>query len=85
VEQLAEVRARIDITVCANEGLWSEAEAYARISGRQADVYCFSPYWVGSIGGFHRLSWLAHYEVHSSASTRTASSVLRRRLPSTSC
>jgi L-Ala-D/L-Glu epimerase len=62
VEQLAEVRARIDITVCANEGLWSEAEAYARIRARQADVFCFSPYWVGSIGGFHRLSWLAHYE-----------------------
>jgi L-Ala-D/L-Glu epimerase len=62
VEQLAEVRARTDITVCANEGLWSEAEAYARIRARQADVYCFSPYWVGSIGGFHRLAWLAHYE-----------------------
>ena len=48
--------------VCANEGLWSEAEAYARIRARDADVYCFSPYWVGSIGSFHRLSWLAHYE-----------------------
>jgi L-alanine-DL-glutamate epimerase-like enolase superfamily enzyme len=62
VAQLAEVRARTEITVCANEGLWSEAEGYARICARQADVYCFSPYWVGSIGGFHRLSWLAHYE-----------------------
>jgi L-alanine-DL-glutamate epimerase-like enolase superfamily enzyme len=62
VGQLAEVRARIDMAVCANEGLWSEAEAYARIRARQADVYCFSPYWVGSIGGFHRLSWLAEYE-----------------------
>lgn len=62
IGQLAEVRARTDITVCANEGLWSEAEAYARIRARQADVFCFSPYWVGSIGGFHRLSWLAHYE-----------------------
>src|SRR5438093_244991 len=29
---------------------------------READVYCFSPYWVGSIAGFHHLSWLAHYE-----------------------
>ena len=62
VGQLAELRARIDIPVCANEGLWSEAEAYARIRARQADVYCFSPYWVGSIGGFHRLAWLAEYE-----------------------
>lgn len=62
VGQLAELRARTGATVCANEGLWSEAEAYARIRARDADVYCFSPYWVGSIGGFHRLSWLAHYE-----------------------
>jgi L-alanine-DL-glutamate epimerase-like enolase superfamily enzyme len=62
LEQLAELRARIDVTVCANEGLWSEAEAYARIRARQADVFCFSQYWVGSIGGFHRLAWLAHYE-----------------------
>ncbi|MDP9286243.1 MAG: mandelate racemase/muconate lactonizing enzyme family protein [Actinomycetota bacterium] len=60
--QLAEFRARIDTIVCANEGLWSEADAYARIRGRDADVFCFSPYWVGSIGGFHRLAWLAHYE-----------------------
>ena len=60
--QLAEVRARIDTAVCANEGLWSEADAYARIRGRDADVYCLSPYWVGSIGSFHRLSWLAHLE-----------------------
>jgi L-alanine-DL-glutamate epimerase-like enolase superfamily enzyme len=62
IGQLAEVRARSGAVVCANEGLWSEAEAYARIRARDADVYCFSPYWVGSIGSFHRLSWLAHYE-----------------------
>jgi len=62
VGQLSEVRARTDVSVCANEGLWSEADVYARIRARDADVYCFSPYWVGSIGGFHRLSWLAHLE-----------------------
>jgi len=60
--QLAEVRARTDVTVCANEGLWSEADAYARIQGRTADVFCFSPYWVGSIGAFQRLAWTAEYE-----------------------
>ena len=48
--------------VCANEGLWSEADAYARIVARQADVYCFSPYWVGSLGAFHRLAHVAHLE-----------------------
>jgi L-alanine-DL-glutamate epimerase-like enolase superfamily enzyme len=62
IGQLAEFRARSGAVVCANEGLWSEADAYARIRARDADVYCFSPYWVGSLGGFHRLSWLAHYE-----------------------
>jgi L-alanine-DL-glutamate epimerase-like enolase superfamily enzyme len=62
VGQLAELRSRIGMAVCANEGLWSEADAYARIRGRDADVYCFSPYWVGSIGSFHRLSWVAAYE-----------------------
>ncbi|MFL5929096.1 MAG: mandelate racemase/muconate lactonizing enzyme family protein [Gaiellaceae bacterium] len=62
VEQLAELRVRTATTVCANEGLWSEADAYARIRARQADVFCFSPYWVGSIGGFHRLAWVAVYE-----------------------
>ena len=60
--QLAEVRSRASQAVCANEGLWSEADAYARIRAREADVYCFSAYWVGSLAGFHRLSWLAHYE-----------------------
>jgi L-alanine-DL-glutamate epimerase-like enolase superfamily enzyme len=62
VGQLGEVRARLPMAVCANEGLWSEADAYARIRARDADVYCFSPYWVGSIASFQRLSWLAAYE-----------------------
>jgi L-Ala-D/L-Glu epimerase len=62
VRHLADLRARVDVPVCANEGLWSEAEAYERIRARQADVYCLSMYWVGSIFAFQRLSWLAHYE-----------------------
>jgi L-alanine-DL-glutamate epimerase-like enolase superfamily enzyme len=62
IAQLAALRARTRTPVCANEGLWSEAEAYARIRARHADVYCFSPYWVGSIAGFHRLAWVAEYE-----------------------
>ena len=62
VGHLAELRGRVEVPVCANEGLWSEAEAYERIRARQADVYCLSMYWVGSIAAFQRLSWLAHYE-----------------------
>jgi L-Ala-D/L-Glu epimerase len=62
VGQLGEVRSRVPMAVCANEGLWSEAEAYARIRAREADVYCLSAYWVGSLGGFHRIAWTAAYE-----------------------
>src|SRR5262249_41637724 len=62
IEPLAELRRRSAITVCANEGLWSESDAYARIRARQADVYCFSPYWVGSLAAFQRLAWVAEYE-----------------------
>jgi L-alanine-DL-glutamate epimerase-like enolase superfamily enzyme len=62
IGQLAELRARTTTTLCANEGLWSEADAYARIRARQADVFCFSPYWVGSVASFCRLAWVAEYE-----------------------
>ena len=62
VGQLAEVRARLPMAVCANEGLWSEADTYLRITSRQADVYCFSPYWVGGLAAFQHLSHVAHYE-----------------------
>ena len=62
VGQMAELRARVPMAVCANEGLWSEADCYARIRARAADVFCFSPYWVGSIGGFHRLAHVAALE-----------------------
>jgi len=62
IGHLAELRSRSPIPVGANEGLWSEADAYARIRARQADVYCFSPYWVGSLAGFQRLAWVAEYE-----------------------
>ena len=62
IELLRELRARSPVRVCANEGMWSEPQAYARIRARQADVYCFSPYWVGGLGAFHRLAHVAHLE-----------------------
>jgi glucarate dehydratase len=62
VGHLADLRSQVDVPVCANEGLWSEADAYARIAAREADVYCFSSYWVGSLGAFHRLAHVAHHE-----------------------
>lgn len=55
---LRDVRAMVSTPVAANEGLWSEEQARERIEARVADVYCFSPYWVGSLRGFQRLGYL---------------------------
>jgi glucarate dehydratase len=60
--QLGELRSRSPIAVCANEGLWSEDDAYARIRAREADVFCFSPGWVGSLTAFSRLAHVAELE-----------------------
>ena len=62
IAQMRELRQVSPIPICANEGLWSEADAYARIVARQADVFCFSPFWVGSVSAFHRLAHVAHLE-----------------------
>lgn len=59
---MQEVRARAGLAVCANEGLWTAEDAYRQISNRTADVYCFSPYWVGSLHQFHRLCYAADFE-----------------------
>jgi L-alanine-DL-glutamate epimerase-like enolase superfamily enzyme len=62
LEQMRELRQRSPIPVCANEGLWSEADAYARITGRTANVFCFSTYWVGGLDAFVRLGHVAALE-----------------------
>jgi len=62
IANMQEVRARCPMAVSANEGLWTAAEAYRQIASRTADVYCFSPYFTGSLAQFQRLCWLAHYE-----------------------
>jgi glucarate dehydratase len=60
--QLGELRRRSPIAVCSNEGLWSEDDAYARIRAREADVFCLSPSWVGSLAAFSRLAHVADLE-----------------------
>jgi L-alanine-DL-glutamate epimerase-like enolase superfamily enzyme len=60
--QMAELRATSPIPIAANEGLWTEADAYQRIRGRTADIFCFSPHWVGSLASFHRLAHVAAFE-----------------------
>ena len=59
---MQEVRRATPVALSANEGLWSVEDAYARIKARVADVYCFSPYWVGSLAQFQRLCHAAHFE-----------------------
>ena len=62
VSNMQEVRARSRVAVSANEGLWSAEDAYKQITGRTADVYCFSAYWAGSLAQFQRLSRVAAME-----------------------
>ena len=58
-ELLRRLRDANIIPVAANEGLWTEADAMTRILADNADVYCFSPYWVGSLRSFQFLGTLA--------------------------
>jgi L-alanine-DL-glutamate epimerase-like enolase superfamily enzyme len=62
VSNMQEVRQKSRVAISANEGMWSSEDAYRQIRARVADVYCFSPYWVGSMLEFQRLSMVAHYE-----------------------
>jgi len=59
---MQEVRARTPVAVCANEGLWTSEDAYRQMTQRSADVYCLSPYWVGSLLEWQRLCHVAHSE-----------------------
>jgi len=62
VTNMQEVRARSRVALSANEGMWSVEDAYQQITKRTADVYCFSPYWVGSLAQFQRLCRVAAME-----------------------
>jgi L-alanine-DL-glutamate epimerase-like enolase superfamily enzyme len=62
MSNMQEVRTRSTVALSANEGMWSSEAAYQQIKSRTADVYCFSPYWVGSLLEFRSLSMVAHFE-----------------------
>jgi glucarate dehydratase len=62
VANMQEVRSRGTVAVSANEGLWTVEDAFSQMGARAADVYCFSPYFTGSLAQFQRLSWVAHYQ-----------------------
>ena len=63
VGHLAELRSRTDDhRLRERRTLVARPTPTRAIRARQADVFCFSPYWVGSVARFHRLAWVAEYE-----------------------
>jgi glucarate dehydratase len=62
VENMRELRSRVSVALCANEGLGRAEDCLRVIRARCADVLCFSSYWVGSLRSFLMLSWTAHWE-----------------------
>jgi len=56
---MLDLRLRVPVALCANEGLGRQSDAVAMIESHAADVLCFSSYWVGSLRRFHTLSNLA--------------------------
>ena len=62
VENFLELKRRVTVPLCVNEGLWREADAYRIIKSRCADYLCFSSYWVGSLSCFFNLVRVAHLE-----------------------
>jgi glucarate dehydratase len=62
VENMHDLRARVGVPFCVNEGLWREADAYRLIKSRCGDYLCFSQYWVGSLGRWHALNQVSHLE-----------------------
>ena len=59
---MRELRAKVPVALCANEGLGRVEDCLRVIRARCADVLCFSSYWVGSLRNFLTLSWVAHWE-----------------------
>jgi L-Ala-D/L-Glu epimerase len=59
---MQEVRSRCSMAVSANEGTWTPEDAFRQMNARTADVYCFSPYFTGSLAQFQRLCWQAHFQ-----------------------
>lgn len=62
VENMLELRQRVTVPFCVNEGLWREADAYRLIKSRCGDYLCFSQYWVGSLTRWHMLNQVSHME-----------------------
>jgi glucarate dehydratase len=56
---MRDLRRRVPVALCANEGLERQSDVVQMILGGGADILCFSSYWVGSLRRFHTLSQMA--------------------------
>jgi len=56
---MRDLRCRVPVALCANEGLSTQVDVLAMIESGVADVLCFSSLWVGTLRRFHTLSLLA--------------------------
>jgi L-alanine-DL-glutamate epimerase-like enolase superfamily enzyme len=57
---MQELRQRVPVALCANEGLERQSEVTRMIASGAADMLCFSSYWVGSLRRFHSLCHAAN-------------------------
>jgi L-alanine-DL-glutamate epimerase-like enolase superfamily enzyme len=55
VELMLDLKRRVSVPLCVNEGLWREADAFRVIDSRCGDFLCFSSYWVGTLRRFQSL------------------------------
>jgi glucarate dehydratase len=60
-ENLRELARTVGVPVCANEFLWTEADAARMITARSVDHLGFSPYFVGSLRRWHTLCHMASH------------------------
>ena len=56
---MADLRQRVTVPLCANEGLGGSAEVMDVLASGIVDALCFSSYWVGSLRRFHTLAHIA--------------------------
>lgn len=58
-DAMLDLKSRVQVPLCANEGLGRQSDVLAIIERRVADYLCFHVPWVGSIRRFHTLAHLA--------------------------
>jgi L-Ala-D/L-Glu epimerase len=61
-DAMLDVKKRIPVPLCANEGLWRDVDVLRMIKSRAADYLCFSPVFVGTLRRFNMLAHVAQYE-----------------------